>query len=222
VADETGPDSAIARRRASARDAASDSYSRRRTEIITAAAELFHRRGYQATSLADVAERVGTDRASLYYYVGSKEELLDAVVSDVVRANLAAAEAIRDSTDPAPAKLRRLVVDIMEEYARHYPFLYVYVQENLAHVTGKRQAWAQEMRAINRRYEDTLTAIIAQGIAEQTLRAVGEPRVLAYGLLGMVSWSSRWFNPQRCGPDAATIGESYAEMLLGGLMREHG
>jgi AcrR family transcriptional regulator len=222
VAGETGADSAIARRRASAREAASDSYSRRRAEIVATAAELFHQRGYQATSLADVAGAVGTDRASLYYYVGSKEELLDAVVSDVVRANLAAAEAIRDSTDPAPAKLRRLVVDIMDQYARHFPFLYVYVQENLAHVSGQRQAWAQEMRAINRRYEDTLTEIIAGGIAEGSLRAVGEPRVLAYGLLGMVSWSSRWFHPQRSGPDAATIGATYAEVLLGGLVREHG
>jgi AcrR family transcriptional regulator len=220
VADEASADSAIARRRASAREAASDTYSQRRAEIVATAAGLFHKQGYQATSLADVAEAVGTDRATLYYYVGSKEELLDAVVSDVVRANLAAAETIRDSDEAAPVKLRRLVVDIMDQYARNYPFLYVYVQENLAHVTGKREAWAQEMRAINRRYEDAVTAIIADGIADGSLRAVGEPRVLAYGLLGMVSWSSRWFNPQRSGPDATTIGETYAELLLSGMVTD--
>lgn len=214
------PQSGIGRRRASAQEATSGGYQRRRSAIIAAAASVFKDKGYRGTSLADIAAAVGSDRATLYYYVGSKEELLDKVVSDVVRANLATAEGIRDSTDAAPDKLRRLVIDIMTAYAAHYPYLYVYVQENLAHVEGKRQAWASEMRAVNRRYENAVTAIIEQGVAEGSLRPVSEPRVTAYGLLGMVSWTSRWFHPQQPGADAVAVGAAYADILLGGLATE--
>lgn len=210
-------DSGIGRRRAAARDRKKGGYNIRRAEIVSAAAQVFKSRGYQRTTLADIAEAVGTERASLYYYVSSKEELLDEVVTDVVRANLVVAETIRDSPGPAPDKLRELVAQLMVSYAEHYPFLYVYLQENLAHVAEPRQEWAEGMRKVNRRWEDAVTAIVVQGIDEGTLQPITEPRVMAYGLIGMVSWTNRWFNPDRASVDAATIGESYAQMLLAGM-----
>jgi len=183
--DETG----MSRRRTAAQGRRRAGYTERRAEIVAAAADVFRARGYRGTSLADIAEAVGTDRASLYYYVSSKEELLDEVVTDVVKANLVVAEQIRDSDAGAPHKLRTLVTQLMCSYAEHYPFLYVYLQENLAHVAAPRQAWATEMRRVNRRYEAAIEAIVQQGIEEGSLRAVSSPRVMAYGLIGMVSWT---------------------------------
>lgn len=210
-------DSGIGRRRAAARDGMRRGYSLRRAEIVNAAADVFKSQGYQNTSLADIAEAVGTERASLYYYVSSKEELLDEVVTDVVRANLAVAESIRDRTGPAPDKLRELVTRLMSSYAEHYPFLYVYLQENLAHVADARRAWAEDMRKVNRRWEDAVTAIVQQGIDEGSMGPSPDARITAYGLIGMVSWTSRWFNPARTPVDAAVIGETYARLLLDGL-----
>lgn len=47
-----------------------------RERIVDAAAELFHERGFQATSLAEVAERAGARPGSLYYFFKTKDELL--------------------------------------------------------------------------------------------------------------------------------------------------
>lgn len=178
---------------------------------------MFRNKGYRGTSLADIAEAVGGDRATLYYYIGGKEELFDEIVTDVVQANLVAVESIRDAEEPAPDKLRRLVTQLMSSYAEHYPFLYVYLEENLAHVAEQRRPWARAMRSVNRRYEAAVEAIITQGIAEGSLVAITEPRVLAYGLLGMVSWTHRWFNPEQSDIDADAIGTAYAQLLLKGL-----
>lgn len=210
--------SGIGLRRAQARGQKNAVYEDRRSEILAAAAKLFKSQGFRGTSLVHVAELVGTDRASLYYYFSSKEELFDVLVTDVVKSNLATAEQIRDSDMDAPDKLRQLIVGLMESYAEHYPFLYVYLQENMAHVAPKRQAWARQMRRINRRYESAVTDIIEQGIDEGTLRAVGEPWILAYGVMGIISWTHRWFNPNTSEVDARSIGESYAEVVLAGLM----
>ena len=204
-------------RRAAAREARGADYGRRRAEIVRAAAEVFRAKGYRGTGVADVARVVGVDRATIYYYVGGKDELLDEIATDVVLANLRVVEDIRDAPGAAPAKLRTLVTQLMASYAANYPFLYVYLQEDLAHVGAHRQEWAQRMRGVNRRYEAAVEAIIASGIAEGTLRPLAEPRILAYGLMGVVSWTHRWFNPDRSPVGADVIGEAYAELLLAGM-----
>jgi AcrR family transcriptional regulator len=209
--------SGIGRRRAAAQDEGRTAYSERRQEIIGAAARLFKTHGFRGTSLGQIAEALNTDRATLYYYVGSKEELFDEVVSDAVRANVARAEQIRDGDGTAPDKLRRLVTELMDSYAASYPFLYVFIQENLAHVSEQRSDWSQEMRALNKAYESCVVTIIEAGIADGTIRRVAEPWVLAYGLIGMVGWTNRWFNPAKSEVDATTIGLAYADVLLEGL-----
>jgi acetyl esterase len=209
--------SRIGRRRAAAVDGDGEGYHERRAEIVVAAVALFREKGFRRTSLADVAEAVGADRASLYYYFSSKDEILSEAVTPIVVRNTAIAEQIRDTDDQAPEKLRRLVTGLMRSFAEHYPLLYMYLEENLSHVTKNQQAWAAEMRAVNRRYVGAVEGIIRDGVAEGTLRPVADPRILANGVMGLVSWTHRWFNPVQSPIDAATIGEAYAEILIGGL-----
>lgn len=209
--------SAIGRRRAAARGDGRVAYQERRLEIVAAAAGLFKTHGFRGTSIGQIAEALGTDRATLYYYVGSKEELFDEVVSDAVRANVARAQAIRDGGGDAPDKLARLVTELMDSYAASYPFLYVFIQENLSHVGEKRSEWSKEMRELNRAYQECVVDIITVGMAEGSIRQVAEPWVLAYGLIGMVGWTNRWFNPGKSEVDAATIGRAYADVVLDGL-----
>jgi AcrR family transcriptional regulator len=74
-----------------------------REEILDAAAELFTRRGYAATSTRMIAEAVGIRQASLYYHVSSKEELLEELLTETVRPSLAFAAS--QGSAPADAQL---------------------------------------------------------------------------------------------------------------------
>lgn len=215
---KSGAPSEIARRRTAARKEPGSRYTKRRREIAEAAAVEFKKRGFRGTTLSHVAEAMGVDRASLYYYVSNKEELFEELVSEVVKVNLAAASAIRDGEGTAPEKLRRLIEGLMASYAEHFPVLYVLIQENLAHVAPERSAWAEEMKGINRAYEDVVIEIIEAGQAEGTLVDSAPPRLLAYGIIGMVGWTNRWFNPQRSLLGADEIGRAFADTLLNGLV----
>ena len=210
--------SGIGRRRNRAQKSGSDSYQQRRREIAHAAAGVFNRKGFRGTSLGAVAAELGIDRASLYYYIGSKEELFDEVVREVTEVNVARALAIEASVDSPPEKLRALIKDLMESYGRNYPLLYIYIRENLSHVAGDRSAWAAQMKRLNRRYEESAVAIIQQGLDDGTFRALGSARVIAFGILGMVGWTNRWFVPDRSAESAAEIGDGYAELILTGLV----
>ncbi len=54
------------------------------TVIRAAALELFAARGYEQTSLREIAERVGLTKASLYYHFPSKQDLLLAIIRPLV------------------------------------------------------------------------------------------------------------------------------------------
>jgi TetR/AcrR family transcriptional regulator, cholesterol catabolism regulator len=212
--------SRIGRRRAAALSDGTTAYAERRAEIVAAAARIFRKKGFSAASLADIAEELGTDRASLYYYISSKDELFHEVVRDAAAANADEAEAVRDSSDPAPVKLERIITSLMASYATHYPYLFVYVQEDMTKVSDGKSAWARQMNAINHRYESAVVAVVQQGIDDGSLATHVSARVIANGIIGMVNWTHRWYHqPETKGsPTAAEIGAGFAELVLNGLV----
>src|SRR5947207_409360 len=56
---------------------------RRQQEILEAAARVFHEKGYESTSIQDIADEVGILKGSLYYYIRSKEDLLYEIIRDI-------------------------------------------------------------------------------------------------------------------------------------------
>src|SRR5690606_34540229 len=98
----------------------------------------------------------------------------------------------------------------------NYPLLHIYVREDLTKVQGKRSDWSLHMRNLNRNIENCFVEIIEQGYADGSFRRMGAARTVTYGILGMLNWSHRWFNPNRSG-GPEEIGNTFAELVLGGL-----
>ncbi len=209
--------SAIVQRRNAAKEDAGRIYQARRKEIAEAAVRVFNRLGYNGASISAVAAEMQTDRASLYYYISSKDELFDEVVRTVIERNAEMARTIQQSAVPPRAKLRELIVKLMVSYGYSYPLIYIYIRENLSHVSDKRSEWSRGMRTLNRVIEDAIIAIIDEGVADGSFRKIGSSRIIAYGVLGAVGWTNRWFRPERSDLTAEEIGTTYAEMILGGL-----
>jgi len=207
--------SGIARRRKAARDEGGAAYLERRAELVQAAAGVFREKGLSQATLNDVADAIGGDRASLYYYFASKQELFHEVVLEAVEANVQRAEDIHAQDLGAPEKVRALVHALLGSYAEHYPFLYVYIQENLNQVSDDDSPWAHQMKKLNSRYDVAVVGIVEQGVEEGSFRSLTSPRILAYGLIGMLNWTHRWFNPETF--SASEVAEAYAQVLLGGL-----
>src|ERR1700744_5493363 len=83
----------------------------RRRELLKAAAALFAERGYRATSMNDLAGRVGLSKPALYYYVRTKENLLIELYDEVLRANTDSVAAIEAGTSRAIDALREVLVE---------------------------------------------------------------------------------------------------------------
>lgn len=206
----------IGHRRAVNALASSEFYQERRKEIFEKAALVFQERGYEATTIADIAEKLGTDRASLYYYVGSKQELFKQVVREAAQTNVLAIEALSDSGRRASEKLRLAFVGLMQSYNRSYPYLHVFLQEK-APMLNPRDAWSKEIGDWSDRYYRAMRRIIEQGVKESEF-AIELPIGLAtMAVIGTINWAHRWYRPGgKLLPE--TIGEGFADILLNGLL----
>ena len=192
-------------------------YKERRRQIAEVAAGLFNRLGFRGTSLAAIAKELGTDRASIYYYVADKNELFDELVGKVAEAHVVEAESVLAQEGTPLEKLRTLLIGLMSSYAQHYPLLYVHMRENLAHAEKKRSAWSARMREVNRRYENVFIKLLTDGIADGTIRPLAPPKILAFGIMGIVNWTNRWYVPQKTPESPELIGSAYAELVVAGL-----
>jgi AcrR family transcriptional regulator len=210
------PTTLIGKRRSAAGKDARASYSLRRQEISEAAVRVFNRLGYKGASLSAVATELGVDRATLYYYFSSKEQMFDETVRAVIEGNDELVRRIAASTISPNRKLHELITSMMVSYAANYPLLYIYIREDLSHVSDKRSTWSADMRALNRSIERSIIAIVEQGYADGSFRKVGSARTVAYGILGMLNWTHRWYRPDRSDP-ADEIGRVFAELVLSGL-----
>jgi AcrR family transcriptional regulator len=209
--------SGIGRRRSAARQDSSATYRVKRQEIAEAAIRVFNRLGFQGSSITAVADELGVDRASLYYYIDSKEALFDEVVRTVVERNLDLVKRIQTSKMSPRRKLRDLIIALMSSYGEHYPLFYIYIRENLSHVSDERSEWSRTMRDLNQQTTDAVIAIIEEGYADKSFRNIGSARVVAYGVFGLVGWTHRWFRPEQSDVSAEEIGKIYAEMVLAGI-----
>lgn len=207
----------ISNRRKVAKGESSASYQVRRQEIAEAAIRVFNRLGFKGASMSAVAAELDIDRASLYYYIASKEELFDELVRTVVERNLEHVKQIQASDLSPRRKLRDLITVLMTSYGENYPLFYIYIRENLSHVSDSRSDWSAYMRKLNAETVDAVIAIVEQGYADKSFRNVGSSRVVAYGVMGIVGWTHRWFRPDRSDVSAEEIGKTYAELVLSGL-----
>ena len=183
----------------------------REEEIHRAAARIFHRKGYAATSLQDIADEVGILKGSLYYYIDSKEDLLFGITQTIHR--LAAQNADRAAAmgGSCADRLRFLVELHVASFGVHLEMIRVFYTEYGA-LGPERRA---EVMADRRRYERYSLELITDGQAAGEFCPDLDARVANNAILTMVNTVYMWFNGTN--GDLEAIATQYGEMVLGSL-----
>jgi AcrR family transcriptional regulator len=210
-------DSWIGKRRRAALKASNADYVQRRSQLLETAAAVFAEKGVGRTSLREIAERLEIDRASLYYYVGSKSDLFETVAMGAARENVERIERIAASDVPPDEKLLQALTAVMKSYEERYPHLYVYINE-LTRDSGLATRTKRQMGELRKRHDKAFMDILKQGQASGVFSLSLPPNVLAYSVVGMLAWSHVWFHPG--GPlTGKEIGDGLATLVLNGLRK---
>lgn len=209
--------SKISARRTNARGNNAGEYEAKRAEIMRVGAVVFKEVGYDAATVDEIARRADLDRASLYYYFKGKQELFREMVGAATTHNVQRAEEIAAMQVGAEVKLRSLIVALFESYARHYPHLFVYLQQDINHLVQDQSAWSNEIISLNNRFNAAVVSIVREGRETGVLVSRGSDKVVVAGVLGMCNWSHRWFRTDGA-MTATEVGETFADIILGGLV----
>jgi len=208
---------AIGRRRRAAQVAGGEEYNAKRREVIHVAATVFQEKGYKAATLNDVAAALETDRATLYYYVSGKEELLREAVFAYVLEIMQDIRRIAGTDATAPEKLREFITRLMDAYEAHYPHPYVFIQEKLDDAFRLDTEWAQELVGIVGELQGQIIGIVEQGVRDGELRGDVPADLVVNGMFGMINWTHRWYRPSSSRHTGKDIGTSFASIFLEGL-----
>jgi AcrR family transcriptional regulator len=179
--------------------------------VLAAAARLFNDRGYDFTSMVDIAESLGITKSSVYHHVSGKEQLLQMAVDRALDGLFQVAEEVRALGGPAIGRLELLIRRSVLLLADRLEFVTL-----LLRVRGNT---AVEQRALTRRREfDTrVTELVRRAQAEGDLRPDVDPAVAARLLFGMVNSLTEWYRPDRGG--AEELAGTVTAMAFEGLRR---
>lgn len=183
---------------------------RRREEILRAALAAFREHGYHATSLDDIAARLGIRKTALYHYFADK----DALLYECHRESLAELERIMDASagcchTPGErlAYLVREHVRIMTDTLEGSPLAF-----EVPALSPSRRA---EIVAGRDRYEHLLRDLVQDGVRASEFREV-DPKVVVFAILGSINWIARWYRPGGS-MSGEELGSQFADYLIGGL-----
>lgn len=177
-----------------------EKYDRRQREVVAIAAELFARRGFQATTMDELSEATGLRSGGLYHYIGSKQALLLQIFSQLMDPLLERASEITDGTPEE--QLRELVRVWVGHIEAHLDHMAVFAQER--HAIEREPAWEQV-----RASRDAFEAILARRLADVGIT----DRLQHFALLGMVNHTATWLKPGGRWT-AEQIADGYCDMIL--------
>jgi TetR/AcrR family transcriptional regulator, cholesterol catabolism regulator len=182
-------------------------------EILSVAADKFAKRGYQATPLEDIAASAGISRAAFYLYFSSKDELLQRILSRVVKTYRAGVEQIVAEDVLAPEKLRHIVRFLVRYAATNATLVQVFFNELFYGRVQARNQSRRSMRAVLKMIEQVVHA----GVQKGELVAV-QPAIFTYALAGMCHWIYRWYEPDGVWtPD--TVADEFIRIVESGCLR---
>ncbi|MCU1502671.1 MAG: TetR/AcrR family transcriptional regulator [Ilumatobacteraceae bacterium] len=184
----------------------------REEDIYRAAAQIFHRKGYAATSLQDIADEVGLLKGSLYYYIDSKEDLLYGITRTIHAQASANADATRVLGGTASDRLRFLVESHVATFGKNLQLIRVFYTDYNALSAERRGLVMAERRA----YEQLSRELIEEGQATGEFCLDLDARVMNNAILTMVNTVYMWYSEgQEIGVDE--IARTYGSFTINGL-----
>lgn len=189
--------------------------SGRKEDLVAAAARQFRERGYDATSMQDLAVEMGILKGSLYHHVATKEDLLWLVVREPLTELVADVRAVfADKSRPSVERIRAAITVHCSSFERHHPHMFVITRENGETLSPPLR---KQIGALQDEYLALWKQAIKAGKRSGEFRADLDTGVTVEAILGMINWMFRWFKPGGRLTAESVAGE-FARLIEPGLI----
>ena len=178
--------------------------------LLDVAVAVFNERGYDATSMEELATRLGVTKSAIYHHVSSKVELLRLALDRALDALFAVTEEPGATSGPAIDRLEHVVRGSVRVLTAELPFVTL-----LLRVRGNSPV---EQAALVRRreFDRIVTDLVRAAEEEGDVRPDVDPAVTSRLLFGAVNSLTEWYRPDR-GLDAVALADALVAITFGGL-----
>jgi AcrR family transcriptional regulator len=186
-----------------------------RQEILRTAARLFQQRGYDATSMNDVAAALKLSKGGLYHHFQSKDEILFEIMNHAMEITqervLNPVRGIADPEDRLRALIRLHIEVVLSPRDRE---ITVMLHENHPLPPALRKRINARKKDYIHFLESLMTEV--QNKAQNQSKSKVSPRAAAFALLGMINWIYQWYKPEG-ELQAQNLIPQFTELIFGGI-----
>ena len=172
--------------------------------MLDAAAKLFAEKGYEATSIGEIAESVGLLKGSLYYYAPSKEDLLFSIICEVHDKGRKLVERFTESAADPVTQLRE-IIEAGATFVIDHRDMNIISMRDFRALTERRQQELESGRMVMWHY---LRNLITRGRNEGYFRSDVDVVVVTTGILGAINYLPTWYESGRP-PKAERMARGY-------------
>jgi AcrR family transcriptional regulator len=208
-ADGDGPHTAQAPTRR--RRASKEQFLSRRDEIVDLAASLFAKNGYAATGIREIGEAADLARGALYYYIESKESLLNEIHNRVLDPLLRDTNEIMESEASTKDKIRMVSEILLRQVIERQDHVWVFLHEYPS-LTGERRETFRRKRA---EFEKALMMLFSAGIADGEFQ-ISDLRLTMMAFLGMHNYTYQWIG-RTPAVDIVALSRLYCDIFFRGI-----
>ncbi len=178
--------------------------------LLTVAVEVFNERGYDGTTMEDLARRLGVTKSAIYHHVNGKQALLQLALDRALDGLFAVAEEARALPAPAIVRLEGLVRGSVDVLVERLPYVTLLLRVR-GNSTVERRALARR-----RRFDRVVADLVAEAERDGDIRPDVDPAITARLLFGMVNSVVEWYRPER-GADPAKLADAVQAVAFDGL-----
>lgn len=186
----------------------------RKEQVIRKAAELFREKGYAASSMRDLAQKLGIEAASLYSHIKSKEEILQSLCFDMATEFRKSLDEVERQKGPASEKLRRGIVGHIQVMAKDLTASAVFMNEH-RHMS---QPFLREFLLLRINYINRFKDIIEEGINSGEFKDSIDKKLAVMTLFSSLNWMPQWYDPHG-NIVPIDLGQKLADMLVNGMKK---
>ncbi|NUT42881.1 MAG: TetR/AcrR family transcriptional regulator [Thermoactinospora sp.] len=178
--------------------------------VLRIAVGVFNERGYDGTSMEDLARALGVTKSAIYYHVPGKEQLLGRVLDVALDGLFTMIADPRASTGRAITRLEWVVRQSVTILVDRLPYVKV-----LLRVHGNSPT---ETRALERRrdFDRFISALVKEAAGDGDLRGDVDPALATRLLFGTVNSIAEWYQPGR-GGSAEQLADAVLKLTFDGL-----
>lgn len=185
-----------------------------RDDILDAAAQVFRKKGFHGASMADIADSVNLQKASLYHHVTSKQEILLELLERALSLLEEQISGVASQSLPADQKLRQMIRAYLQALAEYPDMSSVLLFEHRS-LDKKNHSRHVPHRD---RFEALWRDVVLEGRRTKVFDCP-DAGLAVRALMGTMNWTLTWYRPD--GPLSITkIADDYADLFLNGLMKK--